>query len=144
VHASLEWGDPADSANVKPGRHGDGGILPISGRRTSKTINVSGYTLTGSRAFNYTVTQPILTADITPASLTITGLTGDDKVYDRTTAATFSGTPVLNGVFAGDAGNVNVGGTARASFVSFDCGHEHRHERVGLHAHWHARHSTTR
>src|SRR5207244_12781139 len=50
---------------------------------TNKTINVSGYSLTGSRAFNYTLTEPTLTADITPKALTITGLTGDDKVYDR-------------------------------------------------------------
>ena len=63
-----------------------------------------------------------MTADITPKALTITGLTGDNKVYDRTTSATFSGTPALNGVFAGDTGNVNVGGTPSAAFVSFDVG----------------------
>ena len=85
----------------------------------NKTINVSGYTLTGTRAFNYTVTQPTLTADITPKGLTITGLTGDDKVYDRATTATFNGTPALNGVISGDTGNVAVGGTPTASFGDF-------------------------
>jgi hypothetical protein len=87
---------------------------------TSKPITVSGYTLTGSRAFNYTVTQPTLSADITPKSLTITGLTGDDKVYDRTTTATFSGTPTLVGVIAADDPNVNLGGTPTASFADFN------------------------
>ena len=87
---------------------------------TSKTITVMGYTVSGSRAFNYTLAQPILTADITPKALTITGPTGDNKVYDRTTAATFSGTPSLNGVVSIDNGNVTLGGTASASFADFD------------------------
>lgn len=35
-------------------------------------------------------------------ALTITGLTGDDKSFDGTTAATASGTPSLSGVVPGD------------------------------------------
>jgi hypothetical protein len=50
---------------------------------TSIVMNVSGYTLTARRAFNYTLTQPTLSADITPASLTVAGITGDNKVYDQ-------------------------------------------------------------
>ena len=89
---------------------------------TTKPIAVSGYTLTGAKAFDYTLTQPTLTANITPKGLTITGLTGNSKVYDRTTAASFSGAPALNGVIAGDTGNVNAGGTPSASFITFDVG----------------------
>jgi hypothetical protein len=85
-------------------------------------MNVSGYTLTGTRAFNYTVTQATLTANITQKALTITGLSGDNKVYDRTTTATFSGTPVLNGVIAADNPNVVLGGTPTASFTNFNAG----------------------
>lgn len=41
-------------------------------------------------------------ATITPKQLTITGLSGVNKTYDGTTAATVSGTPVLNGVIGLD------------------------------------------
>jgi hypothetical protein len=111
---------------------GDTGNVNLAGSPTAafadfdvgmnKTVTVSGYTLTGSRAFNYTVTQPTLIADITPKGLTITGITGDNKVYDRTTTATFSGTPALNGVISGDTGNVTLGGTPTASFADFNVG----------------------
>ena len=85
-------------------------------------MNVAGYTLTGTRAFNYTLTQPTLSADITPASLTVAGITGDNKVYDRTTAATFSGTAAPSGVISGDLGNVALGGSPTATFDNFNTG----------------------
>ena len=87
-----------------------------------KTINVSGYMLTGTKSFDYSLTQPVLTGNITPKSLTVSGLIGDSKVYDGTLAATFSGIPSLNGVISGDNGNVNVGGSPSAAFVTFDVG----------------------
>ena len=53
-----------------------------------KTVNVSGISLTGADSGNYTYNiTASTTADITPASLTITA-TGINKVYDRTTDAT--------------------------------------------------------
>ena len=60
-------------------------------------VTVSGLSLTGSAANNYTLTQPNLTANITPKPLTVTGLTVPaSKVYDGTTAtATPGGTAVL-------------------------------------------------
>jgi hypothetical protein len=111
---------------------GDSGSVHLSGTATAsfadfdvgtgKTVTVTGFTLGGTSAFNYTVTQPTLTADITPKPLTVTGITGDNKVYDRTTAATFSGTPALSGVIAGDSGNVTLSGTGTASFTDFNAG----------------------
>ena len=56
----------------------------------------------GTDSGNYTLTQPTLSGDITAKELTITGITGSDKVYDGTTAATATGTFTLNGVAAGD------------------------------------------
>ncbi|WP_045372108.1 YDG domain-containing protein, partial [Jejuia pallidilutea] len=47
---------------------------------TGITVNTSGYTISGTDSGNYTLTQPTLSADITAKELTITGLTGDDKV----------------------------------------------------------------
>ncbi|MBT8548695.1 S-layer family protein, partial [Polynucleobacter paneuropaeus] len=49
-------------------------------------------TLTGSAAMNYTITQPTgLRANITAKTLTVTGSTAVDKVYDGSLTATISG-----------------------------------------------------
>ncbi|WP_322963859.1 YDG domain-containing protein [Sphingomonas fuzhouensis] len=59
---------------------------------TGKSVLASGYTISGTDAGNYTLVQPTgLTADITRASLAVTGVTAADKVYDATTAANLSG-----------------------------------------------------
>jgi hypothetical protein len=69
---------------------------------TAKTVNVSGIALTGTDAGNYSFnTTTTTSADITPASLSITGLTAQNKVYDATTVATLTG-GTLTGVIAGD------------------------------------------
>jgi len=54
-----------------------------------KPVTVIDLALGGADAGNYTLTQPLmLTADITPAGLTVDGAAADNKVYDGTTAAT--------------------------------------------------------
>lgn len=85
---------------------------------TARPITVSGYSLTGAAAGNYTLTQPTgLTASITQKPLTITGLVANDKVFDGTTTATLSGTPSLVGVLPADIPNVTLSGTPTASFA---------------------------
>jgi hypothetical protein len=70
---------------------------------TGKAVTVSGYSLTGTDAANYSITQPTgLTAGITAKSLTVTGTTLVNKVYDGTTTATLSN-GALVGVIAADA-----------------------------------------
>ena len=67
----------------------------------AKPITVTGYTLAGTAAPNYTLTQPTgLTADITAKALTITGAAVTAKPFDGTTTATITGT--LVGVIAPD------------------------------------------
>jgi len=51
-----------------------------------KTVNVSGLAIAGTSAGNYTLTQPMATANITARSLSVKA-TGANKVYDGTTAA---------------------------------------------------------
>lgn len=67
---------------------------------TAKPVTVSGLSLTGPDAGNYTLTQPTgLTADITPAALTVLDLNANTKVYDGTTAASLNlGTARLSGI----------------------------------------------
>ena len=77
---------------------------------TGKTVSVSGISISGTDAGNYTVnTSTTATADIT--ALAITGsITAASKVYDGTTAATIL-TKTLTGVLAGDVVTY-TGGTA--------------------------------
>jgi hypothetical protein len=71
---------------------------------TNIPVTISGLTLTGSDATNYTLAQPTdLTANITASALTVTGITANNKVYDGTTAATLNlGGAMLNGAASGD------------------------------------------
>lgn len=104
----------------------NGDVLNVVGNGIFGSMNVgnaipvtSVLTLTGTNASSYTLVQPSgLSANITPATLTINGLTANNKVFDGTTTATLSGTAVLNGVIAADVSNVIVGGTPVANFVS--------------------------
>ncbi|HMI05966.1 MAG TPA: YDG domain-containing protein, partial [Flavobacterium sp.] len=81
-------------------------VISASGSGTFASADVANgigvtasLSLSGADAANYTITQPTgLVANITALGLTITGISGVNKVYDRTTAATLSGTAVLNGV----------------------------------------------
>ncbi|WED66275.1 YDG domain-containing protein [Synoicihabitans lomoniglobus] len=80
---------------------------------TGKSVTVTGVTLTGTAAGNYTVAQPTgLTADITAAALTITGATAGNKVYDASTTATLGGTPTLVGIQGSDSVNLATANTA--------------------------------
>jgi hypothetical protein len=69
----------------------------------AKTVTVSGLTLGGAGAGNYTLTQPTRTANITQRPVTINAAT-DTKTYDGT--VTSSGVPTLSGstpLAAGDS-----------------------------------------
>jgi len=86
---------------------------------TGVTVTTTGYTLAGTDAGNYTLTQPTgLSADITPKALTVTGVTAEDKEYDGTTQASLTGTASVVGVVSGD--DVNLSGTAVSVFADAD------------------------
>jgi hypothetical protein len=101
----------------------DNVTLNATGTFTQSTVGTaiaitSTSTLSGSDASNYILTQPTgLAADITQKALTISGLTGDNKVYDGNTNATLSGTATLQGLIAGDISNVMLNGTPTAIFA---------------------------
>ncbi len=82
-----------------------GAIGTFASKNVGTAINVAvtGLSLTGADAGNYSLREPTLTADITPAMLTVTGITADDKPFDGTTAATLNtGGAMLVGLFNGD------------------------------------------
>ncbi len=98
---------------------GASGTLSV---RLAATATVTGSYHSVSVALTSTGAPPvyITTAasgnSVSPKGLTITGLTGDNKVYDRTTSATFSGTPAYAGLVNSES--FSVTGTATASFAT--------------------------
>ena len=86
----------------------------------NKTVNFSGYSLSGTDAFNYELSaQPSATASITPKPVTITGVGAANKTYDGTTAADITGTASIDGLVTGDDVYVVEGS---AAFASADVG----------------------
>ncbi len=118
--ASLSGVLGADSVTLT------GGIGAFADKHVgvAKKVNVTGLTLTGADAANYSMaTDRIggLSANITPATIdAINGLTAVNKVYDGTTSAVLhAGSATFNGAVAGD--NLTVGG-ASATFVDKNAG----------------------
>ncbi|MGK5064898.1 beta strand repeat-containing protein, partial [Janthinobacterium sp. LB3P112] len=89
-------------------------VVSLSGARTasfadkhvgaSKAVTVSGYALSGADAGNYNFADhSVLSASITPASITVSGITAVDKAYDATTGVTVNtGNVTLAGKFGSD------------------------------------------
>ncbi len=61
----------------------------------NKPVTLDALMLSGEHAGNYVLQSANI--DITPRPLTVSGLAVLDKIYDATTAATFTGTPTLTG-----------------------------------------------
>jgi len=103
-----------DAANVKLSTNGYTASFATATVGSGKTVTVSGLTLSGSAAGNYTLTQPSgLTANITAAVLTVSGITASNKVYDGTTTAVLNvGGATLVGVVSGDTVTLNGGSAA--------------------------------
>jgi hypothetical protein len=123
--ASLNTGNAAlagvlagDVANVSLGGS-PVGTFASSGAATGITVTIAGFTISGSGAPNYTLTQPSAAANITAEALTITGVTANAKVYDGTTVVSLNtGSAVLSGVLLGDIVNVTIGGSPVGTFAS--------------------------
>ena len=78
---------------------------------SNKTVNLNT-TLSGASLPNYTVTsQASTTANITPATLTISGIAASDKVYDGSTTVSINTTGAIKaGLVAGDVVNLSATG----------------------------------
>jgi hypothetical protein len=93
---------------------GAAGVFANKNVGTGKTVTISGLTLTGADAANYSLTQPTATANITARDLTADA-TGVNKVYTGTNAATVTFTSdalvgdVVTFNYAATFANANVG-----------------------------------
>ncbi len=76
-----------------------------------KAVTISNLTLGGAQAGNYTLTQPAgITANITPKSLTVSGITANNKMFDGNTAVTLNiDNASMVGVCIGDDVILNTG-----------------------------------
>jgi hypothetical protein len=112
----------ADDGNVTLVTTGATGAFSGKNAGTGLTVTTGGLTLSGSAAANYFVTPPTTTANITPKSLTVTGITANNKVYDGTNVATANtGGAVLSGVLAADLAHVTIASTT-GTFSGADVG----------------------
>jgi hypothetical protein len=86
----------------------------------NKTVSVSGYSLGGFDAGNYRLIEPTgLTANISPASLAVTGVTANNKVYDGTVTASLAGTATVTAL---GSDRVTVVGTGKGVFSDKNVG----------------------
>ena len=88
-------------------------------------VTATGFALTGAQAGDYSIQQPTgLTASILPKTLTITGVTANNIVYDASTADTLNtGSAALSGVYSSDAASVSlVTSGSTASFPTANVG----------------------
>ena len=86
---------------------------------TAVAVTTSGYTLSGSNAGNYTLTQPSLSANITAKELTISGASVTSRAYNGTTTVAVTGGSLV-GVVSPDA--VNLGGSPTGTVASATVG----------------------
>jgi len=119
--------DATNSATLSGGNYtlsnivnGDNVALnnPISGtydnknQGTGKTVTVSGLVLNNNAAGNYVLASNTINGavgQIDKATLTLTPVSGTDKIYDATTTDTITGTASLVGKISGDVVNLNSG-----------------------------------
>jgi len=67
-----------------------------------KTVTISGLTIGGADAGNYSLTQPVITDNITAKNLTVTAVT-DSKEYNGTTSSTGAPTITVGSLVAEDS-----------------------------------------
>ena len=94
-------------------------VVSISGNQAT-ILKAGSTTITATQAgdtYNAAATSIFNTLTVNKVALTITGLTGVNKVYNGSNTATLSGTAALSGVVTGDAANVTLGGTPVSVFA---------------------------
>jgi subtilisin-like proprotein convertase family protein len=109
--AALSGVVSGDAGNVTLSATGASGSFANACAGANMTVNTAGFTISGSASGNYSLTQPTLTAIITPKGLMVTGNLSvpSGKVYDGTTDATVSGAAALLSAEAPGSGSTSDG-----------------------------------
>ena len=122
--AALVGVESSDTGNVSLVTSGENAVFAIKTVGVNIGVTVTGLTLGGSAAGDYTLTEPTLTGNIVARPIIVSAITDQNKVYDGTTNATINTTgAVLSGVLASDIANVTlVTSGATGAFSSADVG----------------------
>lgn len=112
-----------DSGNVSLDKSGAAATFAQSnaGNNLAVTVTPGSFQLTGAKANDYILVAPgDLTANITPRGLTVSNVSGTNKVYDGTTSDTIDFShAVLANVLPGDVANVGLStGGVTGAFAS--------------------------
>ena len=98
------------------------------GRTPGENVGTYSYTIgsvTNSAPSNYTVNTGFFTSNpfsITPATLTVSGILANNKIFDGNTLATLNlGSATISGIYAGDTVNLNQSGY-NANFLTSNVG----------------------
>jgi hypothetical protein len=97
------------------------GTFSQSNVGSNLSVAISGLSLTGTNASNYSIVMPTnVTASITPRPITAVGITALNKVYDDTSNATlnFSGAMLASGGVLGSDNPLLQTSEAQGSFVA--------------------------
>jgi len=86
-----------------------------------KIVSVSGLTISGADARNYSLTQPTTSANITAKELTVNGITASHKQYDGTSKANFKSAATLEGLIKEEEVTLNTS-QAIGAFANADVG----------------------
>jgi trimeric autotransporter adhesin len=128
TQATLDWSNAAlngvlGGADVSLNAHTYDATFASKDAGSAIGIAVIGPYLTGADAGDYALTPLTdLTADITPAPLTVSGISALGKVYDRTTAASLdTSDAAISGYYGGDTVSLDVGNYV-ANFASKNIG----------------------
>jgi len=125
-HITKTYGDAAFTNAITEAHHGNGAIIYNSSDEDVAVVNDSGLVTIfkpGSTIISaekvadeiYAHALTAYTLTVNPKLLTITGLSATNKIYDGTTTATVTGTPVINGKVGNDTVTITLG---TASFAS--------------------------
>jgi hypothetical protein len=100
------------------------GGTPAYGGSSQGAINANSYVITpsGLTSGNYTISYVNGALTVNPASLTVSGLSGTDRVFNGTTVDALNGTAVLNGLIGSET--LTLGGTASGTLASANAGSE--------------------
>jgi filamentous hemagglutinin family protein len=101
------------------------GVFATKNVGTAIAVTGTGFVLSGADAANYVIGQPTdLAANVTPASLVVSGLVANDKIYDGTVTDSLNAAGVqFTGMIAGD--DVTADGMgAQVNFATKNAGQD--------------------
>ena len=105
--AELDGVAPGDTVTLSVSGATGAFATPDVGNGIS--VSVSGLSLSGADASKYVLVEPTLTANITPAPLTVTGIVAISRVYNGMTSAPLDTTgAMLQGVLSTDMVSLNT------------------------------------